>query len=155
VEVDSAGTMQATGRPPAALQVEAAAFGISLEGHQPAQMTAPALAAADLVLGLARQHVRETVVLVPSAFARSFTLREFVRRAEQVGPRGAEQPMAQWLTSVHGDRRHLDLVGDSEVDDIPDPMGGPPEGYRAMLTEVSALVDALHALAWGAATTTP
>jgi protein-tyrosine phosphatase len=154
LEVDSVGTVQAGGAPPAPLRDEALAFGISFEGHVPRRMTAPDVANADLVLGMARQHARDAVVLDPGAFSRIFTLREFVRRAEQVGPRQPDESFRQWRSGVHGDRRHLDLVGDSVADDIPDPIGGPPEGYRRMLTELSALIDALHALGWGASTAT-
>jgi hypothetical protein len=37
-------------------------------------------------VGLTRQHVRETVLTVPSSFPRAFTLREIIRRGFHTGP---------------------------------------------------------------------
>jgi protein-tyrosine phosphatase len=146
--VSSAGTLGASDAVPERLIAEAAAFGLNFEGHVPRRMEEADIVRADLVLGMARQHVREAVLLDKPSFAKSFTLREFVRRAQEVGPRGHGPSLAKWLATVHGSRRHLDLIGDSEADDIPDPMGGTSEDYRQMLHEVRELTIALHSLMW-------
>jgi protein-tyrosine phosphatase len=147
---DSAGTMRTMGPPPAGLVTAGEPYGMDahLRGHEPRQMESGDIAEAELVIGLARQHVRESVLLERTSFPRTFTLREFIRRAEKIGPRPGDQTLAQWLHAVHGDRRTSELVGESAADDVSDPMGGPADGYRTMLREVSDLVDALYALAW-------
>ena len=61
-------------------------------------VTADDLAAADLILGLAREHVRHAAVLLPAAWPRAFTLRELVRRGRQAGPRAPGEPLGYWLT---------------------------------------------------------
>ena len=116
-------------------------------------MSADDVAGADLILGMTREHAREAVLIEKSAFARTFTLREFVRRANTAGGRPAGSALEEWLSDVNGDRRHLSLVGESTDDDIDDPMGGPSEAYRAMLGEVQTLTEELCELVWGASIT--
>jgi protein-tyrosine phosphatase len=151
VDVTSAGTMQTVGPPPARLLAEGAAYGLELEHHSPRQMSPADIIGADLVLGMTRDHVRQVVLTDQTSFGRTFTLRDFVRRAEHVGPRPAAVPIDVWLSRVHQGRRHLDVVGESPGDDVADPMGGSAQGYRTMLDEVSSLTDALYTLMWGAA----
>jgi protein-tyrosine-phosphatase len=71
-----------------------------------------------------------------------------VRRGSERGKRQPEQPISEWLEGVSLGRRHLDLIGDSPIDDTPDPMGGTAEDYHQMLEEVRALVRQLHSLVW-------
>ena len=63
---------------------------------------------ADLVLGMTRDHVRQVVLTDQTSFGRTFTLRDFVRRAEHVGPRPAAVPIDVWLSRVHQGRRRPD-----------------------------------------------
>jgi protein-tyrosine-phosphatase len=103
---------------------------------------------AQLVIGMARQHVREAVLLDRNSFPRAFTLRELVRRGTELGPREPDESLQDWLVRVQGLRRLLDLVGDYGPDDIPDPLGGSSEAYRRMLIDVRALVNDLYSLIW-------
>ena len=58
----SAGTFGADDGPPSALIEEGRAFGIDLGGHVARLVDPGMIETADLVVGLAREHVRETVV---------------------------------------------------------------------------------------------
>jgi len=108
--------------------------------------------AADLVVGLTREHVRETVVAVPSSFPRTFTLREITRRGSHAGARGAADDLGAWLGRLHDGRLRADLMGDEPDDDVTDPMGGTLDDYRRMLADVAALTRTLCNLAWPIAT---
>jgi hypothetical protein len=101
-----------------------------------------------MVIGMERSHVREVVLAEPLAFARSFTLREIVRRGKERGQRGSAQSLAEWLAHLGEGRRHMDLMGNSPLDDIPDPMGGRSKDYRVMLNELETLTRTLHSLTW-------
>ncbi len=149
VRVASAGLLP--GGAPAApgMVAAAAAAGIDLTAHTSVQVDEAMVAGADLVVGMARSHVRETVLMAPDSWPRSFTLRELVRRAAAAGPRGP-QPWEEWLARVHHGRRHADLLGSSPEDDVADPMGGPPEGYRRTWEELARLTGRLADLAWPA-----
>lgn len=131
--------------------------GLDLSAHRSRRLTEEAVESADLVLGMAREHVREAVVLVPEALGRAFTLREVVRRAEAVGPRrsadpsrpGAPlEPLEAWLARVGEGRRPSDLLGASPDDDIPDPMGMSRRAYERTAEVISDLVDRLVDLAF-------
>jgi protein-tyrosine phosphatase len=101
----------------------------------------------DLVLCMARAHVRDAVVREPPVWPRCFTLKELVRRGSNVGPRRG-QPIESWLARVHEGRDSATLLGDSEDDDVADPYGGTREEYQVAATEISGLIDRLVGLVW-------
>jgi protein-tyrosine phosphatase len=141
--VHSAGLL-ASGSPAAPEAVAAlAARGIDISAHRSRRLSAPLVNEADLILGLAREHVREAVLADPEAWPRSFTLKELVRRGERVGPWASGQPLEEWLSKVAADRTHSDLLGESSADDVADPIGGPPSAYEATAAELSELTDSL------------
>jgi protein-tyrosine phosphatase len=131
--------------------------GLDLTAHLSRPLTAAMVAEADLVVGMAREHVREAVVLEPSALPRSFTLRELVRRGEGLGVRRAAageadaqglEPFASWIARVGEDRRAASLLGRDPVDDIADPMGMSRRAYERTAVEIEDLVDRFVALAF-------
>ncbi len=152
VTVHSAGTVGSDVGPPRSLVEEGLAFGIDLAAHVPRTVDPAMIQAADLVVGLSREHVRETVVEVPSSFPRTFTLREITRRGSRTGTRGAAEDLCAWLARLNGGRLPVDLMDDSPDDDVMDPMGGTRDDYRRMLTDVAALTRTLRNLAWPIAT---
>lgn len=117
-------------------------------------MTAAHVRSADLLIGMAREHVREAVVLDPDAFARTFTLRELVRRGEAVGHRRVEggrlEPFDVWLERVGRGRRTVDLLGHDDSDDVADPMGMSKRVYERTAVELETLVDRLVELSFPA-----
>jgi protein-tyrosine phosphatase len=120
--------------------------GLDLTAHRSQSMTRELLRSADLVVAMAREHVREAVVLDPSLWPRTFTLKELVRRGEASGPRRAGEPLGDWLDRVGQGRRISDLTGSSPDDDVADPYGGPRPAYERMVAEMDALIDRLVAL---------
>jgi protein-tyrosine phosphatase len=148
VTVTSAGVYGAPASPPEVLVKEGLAFGLDLSRHMPRRIDADSIARADLIVGMEREHVREVVLADTSSFTKVFTLREIVRRGEQQGRRDGGESLDEWLRRIAVGRRHLDLVGDSAIDDISDPMGGTAEQFRRMLTDVQALTRSLYSLIW-------
>jgi len=125
--------------------------GLDLSGHRSQTLTADLLRGSSLVVGMAREHVREAVVMTPDAFPRTFTLKELVRRADEVGPRRAGEAFEDWLRRVHGHRSPRDLMGASSADDVRDPIGQPRGAYVTMVGELDDLIGRFFWLAWGAA----
>lgn len=146
-EVGSAGLLPG-GRPawPEAKAVMAER-GIDLSAHQSRQMSAGDVASADLVLGMTREHVREAVVLEPSAYDRAFTLKELARRSG-VQPRRA-RPLDAWLAALAADRELEDLLGADSTDDVEDPIGRPIKAFRATAAELELLVARVVRASWG------
>lgn len=114
--------------------------GLVLDAHESHQMTADDVATADLVLCMARRHAREAVVLHPSAWPRTFTLKELVRRGEAVGPRRPDQSLGAWLAAIGQGRVRAELLADDPADDVSDPMGGPDVAYEATAALLEDLV---------------
>jgi protein-tyrosine-phosphatase len=125
------------------------ALGLDLSAHRSQTMTAQLLRGADLVLAMAREHVREAVVRAPDTFPRTFTLKEIVRRGKEVGPRQPGEPLERWLGRVHAGRSPRDLMGFGTKDDIEDPIGQPRAAYERMVDELTDLLDELVWLVWG------
>ena len=127
-----------------------AGLGFDIGGHRSRRMTQVMLRQADLVIGMARHHVLEAAALVPEVWQRAFTLKELVRRAEAVGPRGA-RPLSDWLREVGAGRRPAQLFGQSDADDVFDPIGGSRKVYERTAAEIDALVGRLCELAFAPA----
>src|SRR5687768_4033164 len=72
--------------------------GFDLGLHRSQQIGPELLQGADLILGMAREHVREAAVLEPSAIGRTFTLKELVRLAETNGGRRTGEAFRDWLS---------------------------------------------------------
>lgn len=125
--------------------------GLDMTAHRSQSMSRDLLRNFDLILAMAREHVREAVVLDPSLWPRTFTLKELVRRGEAVGPRPAGEPLADWLARVGQGRRIAELTGASPADDVADPYGGPRPAYERMATELDDLLDRLVSLVFAGA----
>ena len=148
VPVTSAGLLADGHPPPTEVVSVMAASGIDVTGHRSRIVTADDLAAADLILGLAREHVRHAAVLRPEAWPRAFTIRELLRRGQQAGPRGPGEPLDHWLARAADGRRRADLLGAHPADDVADPAGGPLREYQATADILERLTRDLVELGW-------
>jgi protein-tyrosine phosphatase len=129
-QVGSAGLLPG-GQPAAPHAVSVmAARGVDIRRHVSCQLTAEIAQQANLIVGMSRQHVREACVSYGALLQRSFTLKELVRRAEAAGSRGEDETLYGWLGRIGAGRRPNDLVGQSEMDDISDPIGKPLPYYE-------------------------
>lgn len=147
--VRSAG-LSGQGQPPPPEVIYAMAnYGLDVASHRSHLATGVGLAAADLVLALAREHLRSMVAAEPSVWPRVFTLKELVRRGQQTGPRRPGESLPEWLARVHDGREHAALLGDSPADDVADPIGGPPQAYATTATLLSQLIGRLTELCCG------
>jgi protein-tyrosine phosphatase len=125
--------------------------GIDLSRHRSRSMTAELLHGADLIIAMAREHVREAVVQAPDAWAKTFTLKELVRRGRRVGPRQPDESLEEWLVKLHAGRSARELMGVSTDDDVADPIGQPRQAYERMVEDLDALIGDLVWLVWGEA----
>ena len=146
--VASAGLLE-SGRPvsPEVVRVMTP-YGIDLAAHCATQLTATAVADADLILGMERRHGREAILLVPGAWPRTFTLKELVRRGEKTGPRLPGQPLEAWLDLLGEGREKTDLIGRAPEDEVADPLGGSLADYRATAVELADLIQRMTRLLW-------
>ena len=126
--------------------------GIDTSGHRSRKLRPDIVSRADLVIGMARSHVREAVALAgPAVMGRAFTLKEIVRRGEELGGRAPGEPLEDWLARLSEGRRPVDLLAEAEAeaDDVADPIGGPRHGYERTAKELDDLTARLAALLGG------
>jgi hypothetical protein len=97
---------------------------------------------------MTRQQLREVVLQLPDVWPHTFTLRELVRRGEEVGPRIPAHGVADWVDQVHQGRQRKDMIGAVRRDDVIDPYGGPDAGYRRTANELAELIERLGLLLW-------
>jgi len=124
--------------------------GLDLDGHRSRRMEVAMLQRADLVVGMAREHVREAAVLQPAALVKSFTLKELVRGGEAIGPRKPDEPLDSWLGRIAATRRRESLLGvghDDELD-VQDPVGRSRADYEDTADLLDRLLGRLVSLAF-------
>ncbi|MHB9863781.1 arsenate reductase/protein-tyrosine-phosphatase family protein [Streptomyces sp. YIM S03343] len=112
-------------------------------------LTARLVTEAALVLGLAREHREAAVRLAPGALRRCFTLKEFVRLAEDdhMGPRPVTGFDA--VVAATAARRGVVAPVPPGDDDITDPWGRPDAELHACAREIDGTVRVLAALLSG------
>ena len=143
IEVSSAGTHGLSGRE---MYAEAAtvltAAGGDPSGFVARLMDVEHVASADLVLTATRDHRAAVARLEPRAARRTFTIREFARLAAEVDPADLPggDPLTRLQAAVGEAAAHRGLVraDDPDDDDVPDPYGGPAEGYEQSAGLISA-----------------
>lgn len=124
--------------------------GLELHQHRSRTVDRAMVESADLIVGMAREHVREAAVLVNGALAKSFTLKELVAAAEAVEPRQPTERVADWLARVGAGRHPGALVGVGHDDrlDVADPVGRGEADYEVTATLLDDLLGRLVACGW-------
>jgi protein-tyrosine-phosphatase len=150
VTVESAGLAPA-GQPAMAEACRVAAErGLDLSGHRSTLVDRGSVTRATVVLGMERRHVREAVMLDTTAWSRTFTLKELVRRGSRAAPRQPDESLAEWLARLHAGRLGADMLGASTDDDVDDPVTSRATTYDALAAELDALLRMLVLMAWPA-----
>ncbi len=124
--------------------------GLGLHEHRSRRVDLEMLQQADLVIGMAREHVREAAVLDGDALGRTFTLKELVQGAEAVGPRAPDEPLDGWLRRIAAAREPSALVGvgyDGDLD-VADPIGRGRADYEVTADLLDELLGRVVAAAF-------
>jgi protein-tyrosine-phosphatase len=122
--------------------------GIDISRHVSQTLDPEVVRSTSLIIGMAREHVREAVVGYGADIEHTFTLKELVRRGEWTGPRRPDETVVAWLDRVAAGRQSADLMGEDD-DDIPDPVGRSRAHYEATARELDGLFRRLVALMIG------
>lgn len=144
--VGSAGRGPAGAAPPPRAVDAMAGHDLDLSGHRSASTSGSDLAAADLVVGMAREHVRDAIAIDPAVRPRAFTLKELVRLGEASGPRRDDQTVEAWLGRLDAARDPSSVLGAAKADDVTDPIGRSAQTYRRTSAELDDLTRRLAAL---------
>lgn len=123
-----------------------AEYGVPAHDHTSRKLTADMLDAADVVLGMTREHIWGISARSVDAEPRAFVLGELARLGEKVGPRGGA-PLREWVAEVDAlrDARRMARADD----ELADPLGEPIETYRKLAVRADAQVRRLVSLLAG------
>jgi protein-tyrosine phosphatase len=117
----------------------AAELGIDISAHRARQLRADDVRSAELVLAMASEHRDAASRLFPGTVGRIFTLKELVLLLEdlpQAPWNGKPQDvLAAQVSAAHGSR--IGAIRDRRRDeDVMDPLGMPPDAFRAVAREL-------------------
>ena len=115
--------------------------GIDLDGHRSLALADLDLDTFDLLLTMERDHLRGVVVIDPALWGRTFTLKEYVRRADDADGRRPDEPWADWLDRLGRGRGRGDLLGEGDADDVRYPAPPTLRAVEATARELSRLAD--------------
>lgn len=139
VTVTSKGLAGGDGNTPSALATVLASRNLTLASPSGERFGSESFDA-DIFLFMERELLREAVVSRPALWPRSFTVREFARRAQLNPPNRESETFSEWLAVLHATRTRDELLGDDPRDDVDDPgLWGDEESFQLMVDELETL----------------
>lgn len=140
VQIASAGTLDGE-RPvdPMAVAVMADR-GIDVANHRSHRVAPIDIEAADLVLAMAQEHVLDITATQPRALQKTYTIKEFVRRGSDAGPRPETLALSEYLVKLDDDERRRELLRRDPTDDVDDPLGLGRRAFLRTAEELDGLV---------------
>jgi len=138
VETRSTGTHAWTGR---AATIEGRKVmnehGVSIDDHRTIELDEALVSWADLIIGMSREHVRETVRTFPQAADKTFTMKGIL---ELLGDLPPYTETVAWLEAANSMRERAESIADADVDD---PIGEREAAYRRVAAEIRDLTERL------------
>ena len=124
--------------------------GLDLKPHRSRQLEPSLLSAADLIVTMTREHVREVAVTDVDHLDKTFTLKELVSLGDAIGARREGESLPAWLARLSGGRQRSALlgVGHDPDYDVEDPIGTTTARYRDTAAELDELLRQLVDHAW-------
>jgi RpiB/LacA/LacB family sugar-phosphate isomerase len=117
-------------------------YGGTLQNHRTRIVDRDLLADSELIVALAGQHVREVAAFDRTLLARTFTLKDLVRRAAAM-PLAPGEAMVEWFERMAATRTRADLLKEGATLDVIDPAGSSKRVFERVAAEVDELVDRL------------
>lgn len=118
-------------------------LGIQLTGHVSTHVSSAVEQMPDLVLVMAREHLRMLSDLDPATLERAFTLKEFVRLAGIEGERHHEEPLSDYVRRVAAGRSAFAITSPRREEDIADPIGRRRAAFWRCASELNDLIEEL------------
>jgi len=117
-------------------------LGLDLTGHLSATVHPDFLDDYDIILGLARSHLRELASMDSGISSRLFTVKQFAAWVRE-HPRRGDIDVRAWLGSQLPSEPRGRILSADPKDDVRDPIHRPIEDWRTMSTELIGTIDAL------------
>lgn len=125
--------------------------GLDVTGHLSTKAATALDRGPDLILVMAREHLRRLAKMNPDVTGRTFTLKEFVLLGDVEGQRTAGEPLKHYLERVAVGRSVSALTSPGTELDVEDPIGRGKRAFTRCALELQGLVkqtaDLLYPLA--------
>jgi protein-tyrosine phosphatase len=109
-------------------------LGVPIDDHRTLELDQRLVDWADLLVGMSREHVRETVRTFPDAAGRTFTLKGLLELLPRMPSYG---DTVAWLEAADSMRDRAESVASPDIDD---PIGEREAAYRRVAAEIKELV---------------
>jgi len=109
-------------------------LGVSIDDHRTLELDDRLVDWADLIIGMSREHARDTVRAFPEAQARTYTMKGLLELLPSLPP---HDDTVAWLEAANSRREAADALAEQ---DIEDPIGERASAYRRVATEIQELV---------------
>jgi protein arginine phosphatase len=111
--------------------------GVPIDEHRTLELDQELVDWADVLLGMSREHVRETVRAFPDAARKTFTLKGFLELLPSLPP---YEDTESWLQAAEQARDRAEAITDTDIDD---PIGEREAAYRRVAAEIRDLIERL------------
>jgi len=109
--------------------------GVSIDDHRTIELDRDLVDWADLLIGMSREHVRETVRTFPDAAEKTFTMKGIL---ELLGSLPPYTQTVAWLDAAASMRERAESISDADIDD---PIGEREAAYARVAKEIRDLVE--------------
>ncbi len=110
-------------------------MGVPIDDHRTLELDEALVDWADLVIGMSREHVRDTTRAFPAAERKTYTMKGLLELLPHLP---AYDDTEAWLDAAYTNRERADAVA---VQDIDDPIGEREAAYRRVATEIRDLIE--------------
>jgi protein-tyrosine phosphatase len=111
-------------------------FGVPIDDHRTLELDEALVAWSDLIIGMSREHTRDTVRAFPDAERKSWTLKALLELLPSLPPYTDTEA---WLEAAWAKRDSVTIQG-ADLD-VEDPIGERQSAYRRVATEIQELIE--------------
>lgn len=140
IAVSSAGFMQEGRQVPQEVLKVMGKRGLDLNHHLSSHVQGALVPAPDLIITMSRQHIRSLAGVAQELIPRTFTLKEFVRRAGAAPHRGPGETLGAYAERLSRGRQLRSLATGGE-EDVEDPIGKRLPAYERCARELQDLTE--------------
>jgi protein-tyrosine phosphatase len=109
--------------------------GVSIDDHRTIELDQDLVDWADLLIGMSREHVRDTVRTFPEAASKTFTMKGLL---ELLGSLPPYTETVAWLDAANSMRDRAESITDADIDD---PIGERQAAYDRVAAEIRDLIE--------------
>jgi protein-tyrosine phosphatase len=111
-------------------------LGVPIDDHRTLELDENLIDWADLIIGMSREHTRDTIRAFPTAERKSWTLKALL---ELLPTLPADGETEAWLEAAWSQRDAVSIQG-ADLD-VEDPIGERESAYRRVATEIQELIE--------------